>query len=121
MKSAPDVNDGNMSNSSSCLASVKITRNETQAKITIAGDLMAADAPQIKPQISQLVESGVREITFDLAGATIIDSTGIGLLVATRNSLARHGGRIRVTQLSAELVKLFRSMRLDRHLDISGR
>ena len=45
----------------------------------------------------------------------------IGFLIATSNSLSRRGGRIRVINVSADILQLLQGMRLTQRLNASGR
>lgn len=50
----------------------------------------------------------------------MIDSSGIGLLISIRNSLANYGGsEIELLNLSEDLKQLFKVMKLDNHFRIS--
>jgi anti-anti-sigma factor len=93
---------------------------ETRA-LAIEGNLTAATAPAVRAQLREVLESGARQVAIDLSRTEIVDSSGIGLLIATHNSLSRNGGQLEVTGLSKELADLFRSMRLDRHFTLRTR
>jgi anti-anti-sigma regulatory factor len=51
----------------------------------------------------------------------MLDSSGMGLLIAAANSLAPGGGRIRVTNVSPDIFRLLQSMRLTTRLNVSAR
>jgi len=70
------------------------------------------DVPGLQAGLKNEIASGVREIVFDFASVEMLDSSGIGLLVATNNSLAAVQGTIRLERVSVDLMKLLRSMRL---------
>ncbi len=78
--------------------------------------LVASAAEELRPRLLEAVRSGAVEVVFDLEGIQQIDSLGIGLLIATHNTVTSQGGRVRVVGPSPEVVRLLRSMRLDRHL-----
>ena len=67
-----------------------------------------------------IVDEGVRELVVDLAGVRMVDSSGIGLLISAYNSLRKVGGRLAVIHASADLLELFRSMRMHQHFSVSG-
>jgi anti-anti-sigma factor len=58
---------------------------------------------------------------FDLGKTAMLDSSGIGLLIATCNSLERKKGKMRVLQASSDILRLLQSMRLAGRLNVSGR
>jgi anti-anti-sigma regulatory factor len=45
----------------------------------------------------------------------------MGILIATANSLAPYGGKIRVTNVCPEIFRLLQSMRLTARLNVSER
>lgn len=96
----------------------QITRQETAAIYTPGGDLVASSILTVRSELKALLHDGVTSLVVDLANVRIIDSAGIGCLVAAHNSLVKIGSSLTVTQASAEIHDLFRSMRLDRHFSI---
>jgi anti-sigma B factor antagonist len=81
-------------------------------------DLVAANVPRAKEELRELVASSGGEFTVDLSGVSMIDSKGLGILIAAVNSLEAAGRKLRVTGSNPDLVELFKLMRLDRHLTI---
>jgi len=81
-------------------------------------DLVAAIAAEAKDELKALVAGSEGDFTIDLEGVEMVDSKGLGLLIAACNSLAAQGRRLRVAHASADLVELFATMRLDRHFSI---
>ena len=95
-----------------------ITRDGTNAVLQAGGDLVAATVPEYRSQLRELVQAGIRELVFDLGHARMVDSSGIGLLMAAHNSLERVGGMLRVHHASPEIRELFVAMRLNQHITI---
>lgn len=81
-------------------------------------DLVAAVAAEAKAELRALVGGSEGDFTIDLEGVEMIDSKGLGLLIAACNSLSADKRRLRVVGASADLVELFKTMRLDRHFTI---
>jgi anti-anti-sigma factor len=92
-----------------------------RAVATIDGDLTAATAPRWRDSLVQLTKQDIRHLVIDLSTASIVDSSGIGLLLAAHNSIQRRGGQMEVIGASEDLVVLFRTMRLDKHFPVAGR
>lgn len=82
------------------------------------GDLTATTVDAVREQLKELLRVGASELTIDLAGVQMVDSMGIGLLIQTHNSLARIGGALVVRHPSADILALFRSMRLDKRFSV---
>lgn len=89
--------------------------------VTLTGDLVAAGVPELKTALQTALAGGADEVVFDLAATTQLDSSGIGLLIATSNSLTRQQGRLRVVNASPDILQLLQSMRLTGRLNASGR
>ncbi len=99
----------------------ELKREGNSLSVLLAGDLTAVLALTLKPELQQALQEGVTEINFDLGKTTVIDSVGIGLLVATHNSLKKIDGRLHVTQVSEDIFHLLQSMRLDQRLGVVSR
>jgi anti-sigma B factor antagonist len=84
------------------------------------GDITASSAPKIRVELKNLIAEGVRDLVIDLINTRVVDSTGIGLLVATHNSLLRLNGKLSLKNVSQELLELLKAFRLDKHFSMSG-
>lgn len=82
------------------------------------GDIVAANAQAAKEELRVAVASSSGEFTIDLSSVRMIDSKGLGLLIAALNSLQGSGRTMRVTGANEDLLGLFKMMRLDRHLKL---
>ena len=99
----------------------RIERDGETATVVAAGDICASAAPELRPALRDLVKSGVRRMVFDLTQTTMVDSTGIGLLLAAFNSMRGAGGEFSVVCASDEILDLFKTMRINQHFPVSGR
>ncbi len=102
------------------MSTTPIEKNGTLARITIQGDLTVAVARELRPQLQQALNEGCTAVVFDLAQAGMVDSSGIGLLIAVHNSLKSKGGTLKVEKVSAEIMQLFKTMRLNRHFPVEA-
>lgn len=89
--------------------------------VALGGDLTASGVPALQAELKQHLTEATQELVFDLAHTTMLDSSGIGLLIAAANSLSRRNGRLRVINASADILQLFQSMRLVSRLNVTGR
>jgi anti-anti-sigma factor len=101
------------------MAAYVIEQNEQKGSVKLTGDLTAILVPELLAGLRETLNRGARELEFDLAGTTMLDSSGIGLLIATANSLARSGGRVRVTNVCPDIFRLLQSMRLTGRLNVT--
>jgi anti-sigma B factor antagonist len=91
-----------------------------RALVAFTSNLTLAIVPDLHSDLKAVLAGGLEELVFDLAGTTHLDSSGMGLLIASSNSLAKSGGRIRVINVSSEIVQLLKSMRLADRLNVTG-
>jgi anti-sigma B factor antagonist len=68
------------------------THDEDIAVVVAGGELDFAASPQIRSRLTERIEAGARRVVIDLSGATFIDSTAIGALVAVATQLHELGG-----------------------------
>jgi anti-anti-sigma factor len=98
----------------------EIIRKGDKITVILNSDLIASAAIEMRNQFKNILVDGVSNVTVDLSSVNIVDSQGIGLLVALYNTLTKNRGVLSVINASAEILELFKSMRLDRHFSISG-
>ena len=102
------------------MTDVTITRAADIALVRPAGDVVAASVPGLRSALREIIETGVRELTVDLASVQMIDSCGLGALVAAHNSLSRLGGHLTVVHASQDILALFKVIRIHQHFSVSG-
>jgi anti-anti-sigma factor len=89
-------------------------------RLAVNGGLTAVLVPELQQALKAEVEKGAQRITFDLAETRMVDSSGIGLLIAASNTLSQRNGKLSVINTAPEILRLLRSMRLVSRLNISG-
>ena len=100
---------------------LEIRRNGDTATVAPHGDVLASSVPELRPAMRDLVRDGVRGLTMDLSETTMIDSTGVGLLLSAYNSLRSVQGTLAVVNASPEILELLRTMRIHQHFEVAGR
>lgn len=96
-------------------------QKDQQGSVRLNGDLTAALVPELQATLKEMMGKGARELVFDLTNTAMLDSSGMGLLIAATNSLAPVGGVLRVTNVCPDIVRLLKSMRLTARLNVSGK
>jgi anti-anti-sigma factor len=93
---------------------------ETSAEKVIkpGRDIVASMAADFRQDLLKEVESGVKRLVVDLNDVQMVDSVGIGVLVAAHNSLSKTGGQMAVSNVSQDIFNLFKVMRLDQHFEV---
>jgi anti-sigma B factor antagonist len=85
------------------------------AIVTLSGKLMlGSGTDRIVALVDQLLAQGTRNVVFDLAGVTVLDSTGVGQFIASFNKLMSAGGQMRMAGATGHILQTFRVSRLDK-------
>jgi len=92
----------------------KVVKKTTKLK----KDMVASEAENIKKDLLKIVKQGIKELTIDFAVIEAIDSVGLGVLIATHNSLESVGGKLKIKNVSDNILRIFKTMRLDQHFEI---
>ena len=81
-------------------------------------DIVASVVPELRKELRSLVEEGPKELVMDLSGVEMVDSVGIGVFIATHNSMSKSGRKFIVTNVSQDIYNLFKTMRLHQHFEV---
>lgn len=96
-----------------------MTADESKRTVSMPEKISAREMPAMREEFKALIQSGVRDLTLDFAAVRSIDSMGIGLLVATHNSLAKLQGRLMLVGVGEEIHQLLTLMRIDKHMSVA--
>ena len=93
----------------------EITKDGDKVIVKPGRDIVASMIDELKSELKQALDDGAAALTIDLSGVEMMDSMGIGVLIAAHNSLQKNGAQLQLTNPSADILKLLRNMRLDQH------
>jgi anti-anti-sigma factor len=83
-------------------------------------DIVASKAKGLKQELAAKLQEPGQGLTVDLGQVQMIDSTGLGVLIAAHNSLQQQGQSLRLINVSQDLLELMQTMRLDKHFQIES-
>jgi anti-anti-sigma factor len=83
-------------------------------------DLTAESVPGLRQAIRDELADEIDAVDLNLEDVGVVDSSGIGLVIALHNSLQKRGASLRVINASPDIEDLFKSMRLDRQFSVSS-
>lgn len=84
-----------------------VTILDVKGKITIGvGDVALRDA------VHGALDAGAKNILVNMAGVTVLDSSGIGELVAAYTSVTNRGGKLKLLNLPARINDLLQITQL---------
>jgi anti-anti-sigma factor len=82
--------------------------------VAISGDVLGgADAMEFARAIADEIRDGARQIVVDLSDVQLMNSSGLGMLVAASTSLRSSGGRLIVVGANERIRSLLKMTRLD--------
>jgi anti-sigma B factor antagonist len=99
----------------------EIKRDSDSATIIPSADIVAGEVQSFRAELLGLINEKVLKITVDLGSVEMIDSSGIGVFISAQNSLRKAGGALKVVNISADILKMFKIMRLDKHFEVTGK
>jgi anti-sigma B factor antagonist len=86
--------------------------------IAVGGELDMGAAPALRATIDRLLEDGATTLVIDLSETRFIDSTSVGILMATLHRLRAAGGTLEVVCTEPNLLRVFEIVGLDKQLPI---
>jgi anti-sigma B factor antagonist len=94
----------------------EIKREGNRIGVVFEGDLTVSVVTELKPFLQKAITDEIGQVEFDLGKTVFLDSTGIGLLVATYNSMLKKKGTVSVISVSEDIFHLLQSMRIEKRL-----
>jgi anti-anti-sigma factor len=82
------------------------------------GQITAATIGELEKRLQQETVAPLKAVVLDCAGVTIIDSSGIGLILRTRKKLGQRGIGYAVIHLTPAIRKVFEIVHLAPHLNL---
>ena len=97
------------------------TRKKTTKKTVKPGkDIVESMVEDFKNKLVKTINRDIKELVIDFKNIKTIDSTGLGLLIAARNSLDKTGGQLSLKNTPENIYSLLQIMGLDGYFNISA-
>jgi anti-anti-sigma factor len=97
----------------------KIDRDGEKTIAVIDENLIDPVAQELRPALQEALRERTGELVIDLTGVEVLDSHGLGFLIAARNSMNGNGSAFRLINAGQEARKLLTNMRLDAYLGVA--
>lgn len=71
--------------------------------------IMGNNSRDVELKLGEVLGEGKKKVIFDLAGVTMLDSTGVGILVVSQAKIKKEGGELRIcgaTGIVEEILKM---------------
>ena len=86
--------------------------------LELEGRLDASSSKTLKDKVQSLVEQQRVKMVLDMGEVDFIDSSGLGVLVATLRSTNKKGGDVKIASLQSSIRAIFELTRLHRVFEI---
>lgn len=93
-----------------------LNTQEDASVLSIEGELDALSAHDLRPIISKIGEDRPSKVLVDLSHLRLIDSSGVGVIVALLKTVRAYDGSMAVVGVSEQPLAILRLLRLDRVL-----
>lgn len=94
------------------------TPSEQTCILEIEGEVDVYTSPQLKQDLVQLAESGVKRVIIDLSKVEYLDSTGLGVLIGGLKRLREAGGNLSLVGPGMRIQRIFEITGLNKIFDI---
>jgi anti-sigma B factor antagonist len=86
--------------------------------VVVAGDIDLHSAPELRDELSALVDSDTRQVTLDLSEVTFLDSMALGVILGTKKRLAASGRDLELVVANPDIRRIFEITMLDRIFEL---
>ncbi len=98
----------------------EIVTIEDQTIVKPGEDVVASMAVAFKGELLSAVNSSQGTLVIDLDGVSMVDSVGIGVIIAAYNSLSQSNRQLKVINVAQDIYGLFSTMRLNRRFTVEA-
>ncbi|MGH9153335.1 MAG: STAS domain-containing protein [Acidimicrobiales bacterium] len=96
----------------------RVTDNDGCTLVTVIDSIDVATASMLRERLLDLYEQGKRDVVIDLTGVDLIDSSGLGVLVAALKRYRDADGNVRLRSPGRQVRKVLETTGLSRVFDI---
>ena len=86
---------------------IGVTSNGEATRLTLRGEFDIANAPHLEREITRFVESGGSRLVVDLRDLSFIDSTGLRIVLETRQRAADRGFELEIVRGPRQVQRVF--------------
>ena len=95
------------------------TRKKTTKKTVKPGkDIVESMVKDFKTKLLKIINQDIKELVIDMKNVKDIDSTGLGVLIAVKNSLDQAGGELDLKNVPDNIENLMQILGLDSFFEL---
>ena len=80
--------------------------------------ILGNSSREVELKLAEILSEHAKKIIFDLSGVTILDSTGIGILVVCQGKINKAGGRLHIAGVSGFVEETLKVTSVDKLLQL---
>ncbi|MCD4743578.1 MAG: STAS domain-containing protein [Desulfobacteraceae bacterium] len=96
----------------------ELIKDGDQATIKPGIDVVASMAEDFKNELLSAINDSKEDFIIDLESVEMVDSVGIGVIIAAHNTLSQDGRDLKVINVIKDVYGLFTTMRLNRRFSV---
>ena len=96
----------------------EIIKDGDKATIKPGVDVVASMAENFKNELLSAINDSKEDFIIDLEGVEMVDSVGIGVIIAAHNTLNQSDRTLKVINVIKDVYGLFTTMRLNRRFTV---
>ncbi len=85
----------------------------------VEGEVDIHHLKNLKAEIMDSIESNGWTYEINMEKVTYLDSSGLGLLVYIKKEITRHNGKLRILNVSEQVLNVFKVTKLDEFFEIA--
>lgn len=99
---------------------IQIKKEGEVEKITLEGDLDFHSSPDLRRELTKLVEHQAPKVLIDFQKVSYIDSSGLATFVELFQRMKRYGGKLVLFSMNASVRSVFEISKLDTIFKLAG-
>lgn len=80
--------------------------------------ILGNNSREVELKLAELLNDQIRKIIFDLSGVTMLDSTGVGILVVSQAKIKKQGGELRIAGATGVVGEILQMTSVDKLVSI---
>ncbi len=97
---------------------IAVRRESRLVIVDMVGEIDVNAVARIRDTLGDLTKAASPQIVVNLTGATYIDSSGLGILMAARREALKGGGRLALCGMTKDVRMVFELTRLNKFFEI---
>ena len=97
---------------------ITVRRESRLVIVDMVGEIDVNAVARIRDTLGDLAKTASPQIVVNLAGATYIDSSGLGILMAARREALKGGGRLALCGMTKDVRMVLELTRLNKFFEI---